>query len=435
MSQRTASAALFSQAHRASAAGRVEAALKLGELLVRREPSAENVINFAILQKFCGQPAAALATLRRAEQDHRIHSREMRIYQALFGMSEISPEEAAALHRRCIDERPMDGTMRYRLGSLLSRLRRFDEANAQFARGTLVRCGDGRFTSTRVVRFPPRAGDGTAALPMRRELDLDTGAAPQGDAEHVWFAACDTRYFHKFAASMCNSVVAKSQLRPAIHIHLINPAAGDEAALQRLRAALPVPLAWSHECTDCSELSEFQLRTYYSCARYLLLPDLRRRYTVPIVIADIDQLVVRSLRPLLRDAGASDVGLMLFDDQIANILALISATFMILNATDGARQFADTVHDVLADRMHDAPGFGWHLDQAALAVAYYFHAELRRFLVPPRILDSQIVEGDTVLPPSPEALLWSITATHAANAAKLNSPTFLAALNATLEET
>jgi len=434
MSQGSISAALFGQAQRAAAAGRHEAALQLGELMARQDPSAESAIRLAILQTNCGKPAAALVTLQRAEHDHRVHAREMRIYQALFGLSEMSIEEAAALHRRCLDDMPRDGTMRYRLGCLLARLRRFDEANALFARGKLIRCGDGRFTSTRVVRFPSRAGDGTGVLPMRRELDLDAGAGRQVDAEHVWFVACDTRYFHKFAASMCNSVVARSQLKPAIHIHLINPAAGDEAALHGLRAALPVSLAWSYERTDCEELSEFRRRTYYSCARYLVLPELRRRYKVPIVIADIDQLVVRSLRPLLRDAASSDVGLMVFDDQVANILSVISATFMIVNATDGARRFADTVHDVLADRMHDAPGFGWHLDQAALAVAYYFHDDVRSFLVPPRILDSQIMEDDKVLPPSPEALLWSITATHPANAAKLNSPTFLAALNATLDE-
>jgi hypothetical protein len=122
------------------------------------------------------------------------------------------------------------------------------------------------------------------------------------------------------------------------------------------------------------------------------------------------------------------VSLLRFDAQAANILAFISATLLILNSTPRSLLFVDTVRDTIAERMADSAGFGWHLDQAALAVAHLFHRNLSYGLIPPTILDSTADLHGVIRPPSEMALLWSITATFPQNMAKLTSPAFLQAL-------
>ena len=417
-------AAMFRCAQRAARDGRQKVALLIAELAAASRPGLEAALALASVQSASGLPESARATFHAALRTFP-DSLWPQVHLALLEAACGQHAEAADRLETLVRNHPSERTLRYHLASVLAQLGRFDAANAEFARGTLVSCGDGTTTSARVVRFPTRPGDGSATMPVRREVDLDCGAAVPADVEVLYFVACDSRYFRLFATAMLKSLATFGGLRCAVHIHLVNPDPPAITDIARLQCASPIPLMWSREIAALDDLGTDQRRAYHASARFLVLPELHRRCSVPIIAADIDQLVVRSLAATMADAASCDIGLIRFGSQAANILALISATFLVVNPTPGATRFLNTVHDVLADRMADPAAFGWHLDQAALAVAHLFHRELNYRLLAPELLDSRTNLQGAMAKPSDGAVLWSITASHPHNMAKLAASMFL----------
>lgn len=420
----TMNAAMFRCAEHAARNGRARAALLLAETAAAARPSLEASIGLSSVQAACGRTRDARRTLEAASATWP-NSRWVSVHLALLDATSGRLADACRILESVVAEHPAERILRFHLGSVLAQVGRFDDANAQFARGTTVACSDGRNTSARVVCFPRRAGDGSVPVPVPREVDLDCGALPVASVDAIYFVACDTRYFRLFAVAMLRSLIAFSGLRCAVHIHLINPDHAAMADLARLRHVVSLPLIWSTETVATDDLGAMQRRAYYASARFLVLPELRRLYSVLIIAADIDQLVIRELAPIMADARPADIGLIKFNAQAANILALVSATFVIVNPTPGAAQFLATVHDVLAERMSDPAAFGWHMDQAALAVAHLFHAELNYRLLPPAMLDSSADRPGAAAKPSDDAVLWSITASNPQNMAKLTTSMFL----------
>lgn len=416
-------AAMLRCADRAAAAGRAQSALLIAESAAASLPGPETSIRLSAIQAACGRSRDARQTLECALKTYS-SSLWIQLSLALNDATCGRLAEAADLLQDLVAKHPGERTLRYYLASVLAQVGRFDDANVLFSRGTLVSCGNGTSTSTRTIRFPPRPGNGSVVAPVQREVDLDCSPPADQGIEAVYFVACDAKYFHLFAAAMLKSLIIFGKLHAAVHIHLINPTPEVIADVARLGLGSALPVVWSKETVEIDDLSTSQRRTYYSSSRFLLLPELRRRYNVPIIAADVDQLIVSSLVPVVRDAAPCDIGLIKFTAQAANILALISATFLIINPTEGAVCFLDTVHDVLAERMSDPAGFGWHLDQAALAVAYLFHRELEYQLFAPSILDSRTdIQGTTAKLPE-GAILWSITASYPHNLAKLRTSKF-----------
>jgi hypothetical protein len=411
-------AAMFRCAERAARHGRSRPALLIAESAAASRPGLEESIRLSSIQAACGRSADARRTLEAALETWPT-SMWVPVHLALLDATCGHLVESSRILESLVVEHPFERILRYHLGSVLAQIGRFDDANAQFGHGTLVSCGDGKSTSACIVRFPTQPGDGSIPLPVQREVDLDCGAQSGSPAEAIYFVACDSRYFRLFAVAMLRSIATFSGLRCVVHFHLINPDHAAMADVARLQHASPLPVVWSKETAALEDLGADQRRAYYASARFLVLPELRRRYSVPIIAADIDQLVIRNLTSILADSAAADIGLIKFSTQAANILALVSATSLIVNPTQGAACFLNTVHDVLAERMSDPTAFGWHLDQAALAVAHLFHRELNYSLLAPAILDSSTDLQGVTAKPAEGAALWSITASHPHNMAKL----------------
>jgi hypothetical protein len=332
-------------------------------------------------------------------------------------------EEATALLFRHLAAHPNRRHVHYMLTSLLPHLGRFDEANRHAARGTLVTCGDLQLTSSRVIRFPEQKQATSSVIPFARRVWHEFYAA-MPNIEAVYVVGCDSRYFLLFGEALVNSLARRAGARLLLHLHLVNPDSAAEALLERLRTKLALPIACSRESVDFSTFSERQRRTYLSCARYLILPDLLERYGKPMIVADADQLVVADLRPLLSDLSQNDVGLLRDDRQITNILSLISASVLAVNCSAGGLRFARTLCDTITERMTDSAGLGWHLDQAGLAVAHLWHRDIRTLRLAPHIMDSVI---DPMAAPDAldsRALFWSITFTLLHNGRKLKTSLF-----------
>ncbi len=417
---------LFRCAVRALATGRAEAGLDIAEAAAASHPSCWALAQLASLYESAGRIETARQTLHLAAEKYPWEALHVPYYLALLAARTGDYDAGARGLEQFAAHSPTHDIIafEYQLGSIYAMQRRFAEANALFGRGSLITCGDLKKTTMRVLRFPDASAGVRVPVPLERSLVLEAQPRVPPGTEAVYFVACDSRYFELFAEALCNSLATRCGIKCVLHVHLVNPGAGAEATLARLRRRGGIGILASRETVRLDQLDERQRRTYYACARFLLLPELHARYGLPMVVADIDQLVLRSLRPLLDDLAPHDVSLLAFPRCATNVLSLISATALLLNAEPGARRFAETVRDVLAERMADPACFGWHLDQAALAVGYLLLRDVRFHLLQPEIVDSQIDPHRAAQPPAQSAVFWSITMAVAQNVAKLGLPLF-----------
>jgi tetratricopeptide (TPR) repeat protein len=415
-------AALFGQANRALKEGRHESASAVARAAASASPGYDTALQLAEVLAAAGATAEARVILAPLAAQGYVAPT---VALANVALREGALDEAVDLLERHLRAYPgRGGQVHYVLASVLPHLGRFEEANRHADRGTLITCGDFELTSSRIIHFPSSAASNAQepVEPFIRRVSHEPYEV--ADADAVYFIACDSRYFLLFGEALANSLVRRAGARLMFHIHLVNPEPAAEALLERLRANLPLPIACSRENVDLSAFGKRQRRTYLSCARYLVLPTLLERYALPMLVADADQLVVRDLRNLLLELGSHDVGLLRFDDQIANILALISASIVGVNSTPKGLRFVRTLSDTLVGRMLDPVGLSWHLDQAGLAVAHLWHRDVKTLRLRTSIMDSVI---DPLASPdslSSEALFWSITLSHIHSARKLETPLF-----------
>jgi hypothetical protein len=373
-----------------------------------------------------GDPAAARAICVRAIRLYPLYATIANYRLGVIAAELGEHREAARLFELVREDWPSNRIVAYQLASVLAHLKRFDEANAIFASGIAVTCGDASKTTSAVIRFPHRQLATQRPIPFDRTVCLNAADpnGPVGDGvDAIYFVACDCRYFELFAEPLAVSLASNSSINWLLHVHLMNSTPGAVAALGRLQRQNRPRVRWSSERVHLDHLTERQRRTYYACSRYLVLPDILRRYRRPMVVADIDQVVVRDPGSLLADMARCDLGLLRFPRQASNFLALISASVILLNPTPGAERFCERVRDILVERMTQQEAIAWHLDQAALGVAYLISDDVRIQSLPPSIMDSTIA-NDTVAPPAPDAFFWSVTFSDQRNRSKLGSKWF-----------
>jgi hypothetical protein len=346
------------------------------------------------------------------------------LYQGIYAGQAGAVTEAEQHLRLCLALSPGQPEAAYALGSLLAARGRFAEADAFFSAGLPVMCGDGRFTTTHMLRLPvPGRPLGwpvpTAPCPSRSvALPLAITAA---GADMVYLIAADSRYIGLFARPLATSIQRAGSGRVLLHVHCVNPDAAAIALLEELRNG-PIPLAVSTEQAALGGMDEMERRCFYASARYLVLPDLLATYGLPVLVADADQVALRPPVAMLPLLGDADVALLRFKNTEYNILSLVSATLMLVGAGPGGRRFADTLRAWLVARMAEDKCLAWHLDQAALAVVLLGLEGLRWVGLNPALVH---LEPQPPSAGSPAAF-WSITHSIAANAAKLETSAFRA---------
>jgi tetratricopeptide (TPR) repeat protein len=308
-----------------------------------------------------------------------------------------------------------DAFLAYRLGSVLAEQRNYSEAMAAFA--TIDRpepwMAGGSMNS---ICFPKGKDDlRPMDMPFRRFVDspFDVSAS---DCKFVYFVAADPRYVKRFARALHTSL-ATVHARCLLHIHVINP---DDATLRLLEYMKERPgptIASSSEEVDLSGLSDDQRRVYYASARFFVLSGLRRHYDMPIITADIDQVVLRDPAPLI--VPDSDVAAIRFPYGRFNLMARFSAS-AIIASTPAAAIFFDRVANYLAERMRDRTAIAWHLDQIALDVAHLVSDDIVLSELPVGAMLSGAPDADV----PKETYFWSVTYSIASNAPKLAHPIF-----------
>jgi tetratricopeptide (TPR) repeat protein len=415
---------LLTLAHAAVEGGDRELGLKMTQLAMNMTATRRGAIQLGEEYQIKGRYEEATHQFRRAIHEFPDPSDPtpqylLAIAEASLGKLEDAAKSLAA-YMHVNSRHPMGW---YFLASLYASLERFADAQAIFSAAHPVPLDEGKFTNTRVVSFHPDRPPADEALHGRVVTwDRARAAKRLADAELVQFVACDSRYFLLFAESVLRSGVRNAGLRIGTHFHVINPDAEAQSLMERLDAS-DRAVVFSTESVKLDALSIDERKTYYSCSRFFLLPEVLDVYGKTTLVTDADQLIVQSLKPTLKTLEAKDVGLLLFPTARFNILSLISASVFFAAPTAGGRAFAGAVRDYLLGMAASQENLSWHLDQAALAVAYLSGPKVDVELLPPAIMESKPAAMSSNAA-APEAVFWSVTYSQSQNAAKLDGEIF-----------
>ena len=344
------------------------------------------------------------------------YHRELALSQILAGRADA----ATASIRLHLRDHSDDQFFWFQVASCFAAVGQFQDADRIFARNLEFRLPNEQIASTSSVRFlssPSEVGLPNIPFLQARHVTFDpNGPALMAAAKIVHFVSCDASYLKRFLEPAVRSLQLYSGLRCGVHVHIIDP---DEESLQLiewLRRTCVVPIAFSSETIDRNLVPVTALKTYFSVARFLVLPDIVTRYRTTILMTDVDQLVVKSLSNLMARAEVDDVALLHFPTNVTNVLAVFSASVFVVCWTEGGRRFVAKVRDYLIERINGLAGdLTWHLDQAAVAYAQLTSPSVRWYPIPSEVLQSdvQMSEGHPAVRET--ALFWSITASISRN--------------------
>jgi hypothetical protein len=318
---------------------------------------------------------------------------------------------AEATYRQALALAPGNADLERRLGNALLDLSRTPQAVAAFSRAVALNARDSGAwygLGTALAEHDDTAGAATAfkqwgALPPPAGLDphlrfaaiagqirlddaffenlpREAGQAPvgsyaAGDAPLV-FAAADAGYVERFVDLLAGNLAAQA---PGIglHLHIVNPTPASNAKVARVRDLTQghLDFAVTQETVDLARFApdgadpHFVAKTYFSCARFLALPHLMRRYRRPILVCDIDLVSTRDPRAWLDELAAVDAGANVkIRYDFANRLL---ATLVYFGDTEAGRLYADLVAGYCRHFL-DARRATWTIDQVALHAAWLY---------------------------------------------------------------
>ena len=220
----------------------------------------------------------------------------------------------------------------------------------------------------------------------------------------------------RFARALHSSLAAV-QANCLLHIHVINPDAATTLLLEYVKERPGPMVAFSSEEVDLSGLSDDQRRVYYASARFFVVSALRRHYDKPVIVADIDQVVLKDPASLIEPG--SDVLAIRFPYGRFNLMARFYAS-AIIASTPAAATYFDRVAAYIAGRMRDPPAIAWHLDQIALDVAHLVSDDIALSDLP---LGAMLIAAPDADIPD-DAYFWAVNYSITANARKLAHPIF-----------
>lgn len=232
---------------------------------------------------------------------------------------------------------------------------------------------------------------GIADAQLRLEGDLPD----RNDPAPVLLAACDERYFRQFGKQLAASCL---RLSPAtrVHLHLVEPSAETLAALPSVLAQYGPRLTISHEDGSRSPYPE-PSKFYYTAARFAVAARLRNLISAPLLVVDVDGLVVNDMSPGFAELAPYDVGLLLRPEFGANYRKVLAGALYLGNS-GAAADFANRLADAIALALESKPRF--HVDQLILWFALQ-HARARDLKLKP--LDPRWIDYEF----SRESFIWT----------------------------
>ena len=197
------------------------------------------------------------------------------------------------------------------------------------------------------------------AAVVRRLPQVDAGEPRLGTRPYVLAAACDGRYFERFAPGFVAST-ARTMPGATLHFHVMEADAASRALFAQLAAGAPeLVLNLSTEAE-----SPFKSGAYYASARFLIGPDLLRRYARPLVLLDADVEFEQTLDPLIAAAAGSDFACFRHDG--VGPCSRYPAVLSVTQPQQGGELLLERIRLFVLAKLDIEWPFNWMLDQAAL---------------------------------------------------------------------
>lgn len=218
-----------------------------------------------------------------------------------------------------------------------------------------------------VIRLAPSFLRGLQALTAPDPDPLVQVTQAGKGADFIVLAGGDAAYFHRFADALVNSL-ARTCRGFGVHFHVVDPDPGVEARMRAMQGRLPgVPITLTVE-TCPPGLPAEQRKTFYACTRFLHLPRMMAAYGRPILLLDIDMVVLRDVAPLLRVFGEEQADLALVHGETHDPWCTLWADAILIAPTAPAGAFAGLVRDYIGHFIARGQA-AWFLDQVALFAA------------------------------------------------------------------
>jgi len=198
-----------------------------------------------------------------------------------------------------------------------------------------------------------------AAVADRLPARTDEGEMRLGLRPYVLAAACDARYFERFAPGFV-ATAARTMPGATLHFHVMEADAGSRSLFAELAASAPeLALNLSTEAA-----SPFKSGAYYASSRFLIGPDLLRRYQRPLVLLDADVEFEQALDPLAAAGGGSAFACFRHDG--AGPCSRYPAVLSVTQPQPAGVILLERIRLFVLAKLEIEWPFNWMLDQAAL---------------------------------------------------------------------
>jgi tetratricopeptide (TPR) repeat protein len=223
--------------------------------------------------------------------------------------------------------------------------------NLIYRQGTLVEPPD---VVARIAATPPPPGsEGRPLVVWQRPWQEPEGA-------QVFVCALNNLYFLRFAEGLAASF---RRHRPGdlLHFHIVEADPACAALVTRLRAEEPgLRLNVSVE-----RRPPWPHGVYYTCDRFLILPQLFRRYRVPrLITLDADSELLNDLADFLPALENYDFAA--FNTGRTEPASVWQATVMMFADTPAGQRLVELLRRFVLLKLDQPPILTWMLDQAAL---------------------------------------------------------------------
>lgn len=279
---------------------------------------------------------------------------------ALIGLSNLHRRArrlsvAELLCRRVLKQWPDNPFATGRLASILTEQGRYREADRLFQD-----LGRGYGGVEAVIRLSPEFMETLRrdTPPSGRQPDRDHAEA----ADLVVMAGCDSIYFHRFGDALANSL-AKTCRRVLLHFHVVDADDGILVRLEQMRERLPgLPIRLTSEPVPATLPPDLR-RTYFACARFLRLPDVLADYQRPVLMLDVDMVVLKDVAPLVEQLRQEGADLALIHGEPRDPWCCLWADVILAAPTERTFDYLAMVRNYI---LHFMPSAAWFLDQIAL---------------------------------------------------------------------
>jgi hypothetical protein len=198
-----------------------------------------------------------------------------------------------------------------------------------------------------------------AAVVERLPVRIDEGEPRLGPRPYVLAAACDARYFERFAPGFV-ATAARTMPGATLHFHVMEADAASRSLCADLAASAPdLALNLSTEGA-----SPFKSGAYYASARFLIGPDLLRRYQRPLVLLDADIEFEQALDPLIAAVAGSAFACFRHDG--AGPCSRYPAVLSVTQPQPAGAILLERIRLFVLAKLEIEWPFNWMLDQAAL---------------------------------------------------------------------